>query len=85
MNIENITKELNELVDTEVKIFIGDADEFNMSANDDDQRIYVWVNYVSESNLQKEKLIGKFDEHEDAVNFANNFKQKITHNNIRII
>lgn len=55
----------------QVSIFAGDADEFYLDACDwDYDRIVVWIQYRADANLREERILGRFDSHDEASNFV---------------
>jgi hypothetical protein len=56
----------------EIKIFIGDIDEFYSDAKEGNRRWAVWSNYGDSGKLV-EKLLGRFETEEEAVQFANEY------------
>jgi len=60
----------------EIKIFIGDIDEFYSDAKEGNRRWAVWSNSGTAAKFLKgdtvvEKLLGRFETEEEAVQFAN--------------
>lgn len=54
----------------EVAIFVGDADAFYLDACDwDDDRIVVWIRVFADG-VCKERIIGRFNTHDEANTFV---------------
>lgn len=69
--VDQIVEEIKNIENADIKIIVGDADEFYMDGSyDNDDRHFVWYQVPTNENVRTERLVAKFKKLEDSEKYA---------------
>lgn len=69
--VDQIVEEIKNFESADIKILVGDADEFYMDGSyDNDDRHFVWYQVPTSENISTERLVAKFKKVEDSEKYA---------------